>query len=547
MINIKAMKQIEGNIVDIETRTIFKGRIVYSNTIKKIEKDESIKSDVYILPGLIDAHVHIESSMCTPVKYSEQALKHGVVSAVTDPHEIANVCGVNGVKYMVKNAEQTPMKLYFGAPSCVPATPFESSGAQISSNDIEYLFKNNICSHLSEMMNFPGLLNGDEEVLKKIEIAKNYNKQIDGHAPLLTGEDLIKYYNAGIVTDHECTGIAEAEEKIQLGFKIMLRKSSASNDFEKLYSLIEKFPESIMLCTDDCHPDDLVKGYINDMVKYLLNKNYSIFDVLTAATKNANHHFKLNVGMLQHNDPADFIVVDNLADFNIQTTVLDGITVYDAGEHILLDQVETESINNFYINKINKKDICIKNLSNSFKVIDLIDNSLLTNSFIATLPDKYGFIESNIDKDILKIVVLNRYQKAKPAIGFIHGFNIKSGTIATTVAHDSHNIVAVGSDDIEIVNAISTVQKLQGGMVYVNGNDKFELPLPIAGIMSDKNCKYVANKYEEITAKVKQNGCKLHAPFMTLSFMSLLVIPELKLGDKGLFDVTKFEFTDLQI
>ncbi|MCF8361840.1 MAG: adenine deaminase [Prolixibacteraceae bacterium] len=541
------MKSIEGNIVDIEKRKIIKGRMYYSNTIEKIIIDNDIKSNVYILPGLIDAHVHIESSMCTPINYAKEALKHGVIAAVTDPHEIANVCGIQGVEYMSKNALKTPMKIYTGAPSCVPATPFETSGAQLNPEEIDYLFKNNICTHLSEMMNFPGVLTGDKDVKAKIDIAKKYSKVIDGHAPLLSGDDLQLYYGSGITTDHECTTIEEATEKIELGFKIMLRKSSASNDFDKLYPLINEFPDSLMLCTDDCHPEDLIKGYINDLAKHLLNNNYSIFDILKVATKNAKEHYSLNVGLLQVTDPADFIVVDNLTDFNILNTILDGNTVYDINTEIIIKQENSVPINNFYVNILVANDILVRKESSKLKVIDIVENSLLTQSFVNVVKNEKNFIESDIDNDILKLVVLNRYQQAKPAIGFIRGFNIKSGAIATTVSHDSHNIVAVGTNDEDLLNAISKVQKLNGGMVYTDGNDVFELPLPIAGLMSDKSCKDVAINYEEITAKVKQSGCKLHAPFMTLSFMSLLVIPKLKLGDKGLFDVTKFEFTDLQI
>ncbi|MDA3879511.1 MAG: adenine deaminase [Prolixibacteraceae bacterium] len=540
------MKKIEGNIVDVVGHKIIKGRIEYTDKIVSVTEDLTVQSDKYILPGLVDAHVHIESSMCLPVRYSEFALKHGVVAAITDPHEIANVCGVDGVKFMVDNSKNTPMKLFFGAPSCVPATPFETSGAVISSTDIEYLFRNNVCTHLSEMMNFPGLLAGDIEVHKKLSIAKKYNKVIDGHAPLLRGKALEKYYNSGVSTDHECTNIDEAVEKIKLGFKIMLRKSSASNDFKVLYPLIKDYPDSVMLCTDDCHPDDLVNGYINEMVKFLLNKGFNIFDILKAATLNARKHFSFDIGLLQINDSADFIVVDNLNDFNIELTVIDGKTVCDDSELKEFFSVKSQLINRFFINQISESDLQVEQKSKNYRVIDIVENSLLTHTFDMPLSLEMSNIVSDTESDILKIVVLNRYEKAKPAIGFIRGFNIKNGAIATTVAHDSHNIVAVGVSDIDIAKAITEVQNMQGGMVYVNNNSVYELPLPVAGLMSDKPCDEVARQYEKITDKVKQAGSTLHAPFMTLSFMSLLVIPELKLGDKGLFDVNKFEFTNLQ-
>ena len=539
------MKTIEGNIIDINAQTCIKGRVYYTDTIYNIEYDISIQSEQYIMPGLVDAHVHIESSMLTPLEYSKIALKHGVVAAVTDPHEIANVCGLEGIQYMVDNAKLSPMKINFGAPSCVPATSFESSGAVIGSSEIEQLLEKETCSHLSEMMNFPGVLFSDKEVLAKLNIAKKYNKRIDGHAPLLRGDDLKKYVDAGISTDHECTTIEEAKEKIQLGMKIMLRESSASRDFQNLLPLLNENADKVIFCTDDCHPDDLEKGYINLLVKRALLAGYSIFDVLTAATKTAIDHYKLKVGLLRIKDPSDFIVVDNLNDFNILKTIIDGVEVFN-GESVIVIEENNDVINNFYQNDIVANDIRVRRTSDKLNVIQIIEDSLLTKKLQVETNTQKQLIESNIESDILKIVVLNRYQKALPSVGFIKGFQLQKGAIAGTIAHDSHNIVAVGTNDSDLLQAIRKVQDSQGGLVVVNGAETSLLALPLAGLMSDKCCLEVALKYQELSLIAQNLGCKLHAPFMTLAFMSLLVIPELKIGDKGLFDVNLFDFIELQ-
>lgn len=539
------MKTIEGNIIDIVKKETYKGRISFNSHIVKIEKDNSIKNEQYILPGLVDAHIHIESSMLSPLEYSKIATKHGVVAAITDPHEIANVCGMSGITFMTKNARRTPMKIYTGAPSCVPATSFETSGATINSAEIETLLSTGQCSHLSEMMNFPGVLYNDNEVQAKLQIAKKHNKVIDGHAPLLTGNDLKKYVAAGISTDHECTNLAEAKEKIALGMKIMLRESSATKDFGTLMPLIETNPESAMLCTDDCHPDDLEHGYINLLVKRALHAGYNIYNVLQAATQTAVEHYTLSVGLLQPNDVADFITVNNLNDFAIQSTWINGQEVYN-GQESLIKETNSQTINNFYANKITVEDIKIAYTSGQINVIEIVPDSLLTKSITHTATKKSEYIETDLENDILKMVVLNRYSQAKPSVGFIKGFGFRQGAIAGSIAHDSHNISAVGTSDEEIIRAIEEVQKAQGGFAVVHGQHTHTLPLPIAGLMSDKDCHTVADEYKKLSDETKKLGCTLHAPFMTLAFMSLLVIPELKLSDKGLFDVTTFNFTKLQ-
>ncbi|MFA9391466.1 MAG: adenine deaminase [Prolixibacteraceae bacterium] len=540
------MKQKEGNIVDIVNGRIFKGRIFFNERIVSIEESSDIEGTEYIIPGLIDAHVHIESSMLTPLEYSKVALKNGVVAAVTDPHEIANVCGIEGVRFMIANAKASPMKLFFGAPSCVPATAFETSGASLSGSEINELFENKECTHLSEMMNYPGVIHNNDEVMGKIAIAKKHGKIIDGHAPLLTGHDLRRYVGAGISTDHECTSVLEALEKISLGMKIMLRNSSASKDFDRLISLIKTHPDEVMLCTDDCHPDELEQGYINLLVKKALDKGYDLIDILRSATKTAKDLYELPVGLLQVNDAADFLVISNISEFRIKSTFINGVEVYSKEEGLSFSSTNESVINQFYTNQLDSNSLQVRRTGSLLKVIQIIENSLLTESLNIKLDDYVETISTNIQEDILKIVVVNRYKKAKPAVGFIKGFNLKRGAIAGTIAHDSHNIVAVGVSDSEILSAIERIQQTQGGLIVVDNENSELLPLPIAGLMSDLDCHQVATRYKELSAMANAMGSTLHAPFMTLAFMSLLVIPELKIGDQGLFDVNTFQFVALQ-
>lgn len=539
------MKKVEGNIVDVFQQTITKGAIYFDDKIRRIEFNDHVESDQYIMPGFIDAHVHIESSMLTPLEYSKIAVKHGVIAAITDTHEIANVCGIDGVFYMVENAKNTPMKIFFGAPSCVPATTFETSGAKLLPNDIEYLFENSVCSHLSEMMNFPGVIYNDKSVHEKIKIAQKYNKIIDGHAPLLSGTHLKSYIDAGISTDHECTNLSEAYEKIAHGMMIMLRNSSASKDFHVLMDLIATHPNDIMFCTDDCHPDDLYNGYINLMVAKAINKGYSFFNVINAATKNIVKHYNFDVGLLQIDDDADFIIVNDLNDFRVKSTFIKGNAVYN-NDTVFIDAQNSNPINNFFVNAINEDSLKLINKQTSINVIEIIPDSLLTKKRVLSFNSSSENLNSDIDKDVLKVIVLNRYSKGDAQVGFIKGYGLKSGAIASTIAHDSHNIIAVGVNDEDILKAIHRIQKNKGGLVVYNDGNFMELSLPIAGLMSDQSCEVVAKEYKVLNDFAKSLGTQLKTPFMTLAFMSLLVIPEIKIGDHGLFDVNQFKFIDLQ-
>jgi adenine deaminase len=535
---------IEGNLIDVVSRKIFPGNIVVNNG--KIEKLKSGKtnSGFFICPGLIDAHIHIESSMLTPVEFARVAVNHGTVATVSDPHEIANVLGIMGVEFMIENGKKVPFKFLFGAPSCVPATSFETSGDVLKEKYIRELLISGKCGYLAEMMNFPGVINHDKEVIRKLKIAKELGKPIDGHAPGVTGEDLKKYIDAGISTDHECTKMEEALEKIGLGMKILIREGSAAKDFDRLYELIDMHTDQVMLCSDDLHPDDLIDGHIDVLIRKGLSKGVDLFNLLKAATENPVMHYALDVGLLQEGDPADFILIDNPEDFNVQACFIDGIMVSEKGTS-KINGVKTGSINRFFSYKINSEDLAVPALSERISVIEAKDGELYTGRASEKANVEGGFIESDIGKDILKVVVINRYKKADPAVGFIRGFGITRGAIASSIAHDSHNIVAVGVTNEDIATAVNEVMSRQGGLVAYNGKEMRALTLDIAGIMSDQDGTKVAGKYVELNQLTKQMGSPMRTPFMTLSFMALLVIPALKIGDKGLFDVNKFTFTSL--
>jgi adenine deaminase len=535
---------LSGNIVDVVSERIFKGTIEIVNGQIISIKEGKADNDQYIIPGLIDAHIHIESSMLVPSEFAMLAVVHGTVATVSDPHEIANVLGIKGVDFMIGNGKKVPFKFYFGAPSCVPATPFESAGATLGVEDTDNLLQRNEIKYLSEMMNFPGVLNENKEVAAKLDAARKYNKPVDGHAPGLTDEDLKKYIHEGITTDHECFTIEEALEKIKYGMKIQIREGSAAKNFDALIPLLKLHPDKIMLCSDDKHPDDLVEGHINLLVKRAIHLGYDPVKVLKACTYNPAKHYQLDVGLLQVGDPADLSIVDNLNDFSIIATYINGELVAQRGKSFLKPVIITTP-NKFCADLIQTKDLEVKAGGKFMKVIRAFEGQLITEKVIVKVKPENGLIPNDPVNDILKIVVLNRYTKSKPSVGFITGFGLKKGAIASTVAHDSHNIISVGSNDEEIIQAINLLIASKGGISLVNGDKILHLPLPVAGIMSDENGYKVADNYKLLNYEVKNLGSLLQSPFMTLSFMALLVIPELKMSDKGLFDGNKFEFTSL--
>lgn len=535
-----------GHIVDIVNRRIFPGTVfVEQGKIAKIVEDKEPKTQNYILPGFIDSHVHVESSMLVPSEFARLAVVHGTVATVSDPHEIGNVLGIKGIRYMIENGKQVPFHFYFGASSCVPATVFETAGAAISPKEIEELFTKDGLKYLSEMMNYPGVLHHDPEVMEKIAISHRLGKPVDGHAPGLRGSQAKQYIAAGISTDHECFKLDEALDKVKFGMHILIREGSAAKNYEALHPLIKQFPEKVMFCSDDKHPHELVKGHINELVKRSIIENkYDLMDVLRAASYNPVIHYKLEVGLLRPNDLADFIVVDNLVSFNVLQTYVKGEKVAENGK-TLIKSVSANTPNQFNATTRKASDFIVTATSKTIRVIIPEDGQLMTKCKVAPAKVLNNQVVSDIEHDILKLTVVDRYHDAKPAVAFIQNFGLKSGAIASCIAHDSHNIIAVGCSDEEICAAVNLLIKHKGGISVVNGVEQHVLPLPVAGIMSNEDGYVVADKYSEIDAYVKSLGSKLQAPFMTLSFMALLVIPELKLSDKGLFDGNKFAFVSL--
>lgn len=547
---------IQGNIVDIHNCEIFPGLVSVENgIIKKIERTSGSFQN-YILPGFIDSHVHIESSMLVPSEFARLAVVHGTVATVSDPHEIANVLGIKGIRYMIENGKKVPFKFYFGASSCVPATTFETAGEEITADDIRELLEKDGLHYLSEMMNYPGVLFKDPVVMEKIKMAHELGKPVDGHAPGLKGEQAKQYIEAGITTDHECYMLDEALDKIKYGMKILIREGSAAKNYETLHTLIKDYPDKVMFCSDDKHPNDLALSHINDLVKRSVAYGYDLFDVLRCASLNPVEHYSLDAGLLREGDAADFIVVDDLKSFKIQKTYINGILTAENGK-TLINSVDAGIINNFNSGKKNVNDFTIKSPSaiNSdgtpaetrIRVIEALEGQLITNELQVKAHNIYGDITSDINNDILKLAVIERYKNSKPAIGFIKNFGLKKGAIASCVAHDSHNIIAVGVSDEDLCNAVNAVIVNKGGIsVSYNGNTEI-LPLPVAGIMTNEDGYKTAEQYTKIDKLAKELGSTFHAPFMTLSFMTLLVIPQLKLSDKGLFDGSKFEFVELGI
>jgi len=540
--------KIQGNIVDIANRNIFFGEVeVEEGKITSINKFSDVKEEThFILPGFIDSHVHIESSMLIPSEFARLAVVHGTVSTISDPHEIANVCGMEGVEFMIENGNTVPFKFNFGAPSCVPATIFETAGAELNHEDVQSLLERPEIKYLSEMMNFPGVLFKDEEVLKKIAAAHALGKPVDGHAPGLRGDTAQQYIDAGISTDHECFTAEEALDKLQRGMKILIREGSAAKNFDALIDLLNDWPEMMMFCSDDKHPDSLVENHINALCKRAVDKGIDVFKVLQAACINPVLHYKLDVGALKVGDHADFILVEDLRNFKVKQTYIDGILLAESGLAVgdWIKHVEDGATVNHFDCSFKKVEDFTLPFTNQeeIAVIEALDGQLITNRLSAKPKISNGNVISDLENDVLKIVVVNRYHDAPIAISFVKNFGLKMGAIASSVAHDSHNIIAVGVDDQSICDAVNLVIKETGGVVALGEGRKEVLPLPVAGLMSKHNGYEVAERYTSIDRFAKELGSTLVAPFMTLSFMALLVIPHLKLSDKGLFDGDRFEF-----
>ena len=548
---------LRGQIIDIPNQRIFPGVIeIADGKIVAVREDQSVTDPGYLCPGFIDAHVHIESSMLTPTEFARIAVTHGTVGTVSDPHEIANVLGIEGVRYMQKLAAQTPCKIHFGIPSCVPATNFETAGATLGPDAVGELCRDESLLYLSEMMNFPGVIHRDPEVMKKIEIAKQYGKRIDGHAPGLRGEDLKKYVSAGIETDHECFQIDEAREKLALGQKILIREGSAAKNFEELWPLLNEAPESCMLCSDDKHPDDLMEGHINRLCARAVAHGVPLFNVLRAACVNPVEHYGLRCGLLRPGDPADLIRLHDLISFEVMETWIDGQLVARGGQS-LLPRSKSPRVNNFQATAKVACDFALPAPAAAsdpassplrIRVIEALDGQIITGAGEAEALLRDGQIVANPGQDILKIAVVNRYKDAPPAVALVRGVGLKSGAIASSVAHDCHNIVAIGTSDEDLARVVNLLIQNEGGIAVV-GDGGFEdvLPLPVAGLMSDGYAEDAATAYARLSQAAQALGSPLHAPYMTLSFLALLVIPALKLSDLGLFDGNQFAFVPVSV
>lgn len=546
------MQRISGHVVDVIHERVFPGEVrIEDGRIVAVEPiaDDATADDTYLLPGFVDAHVHVESSMLTPGHFAAAAVNHGTVATVSDPHEIANVLGVEGVQFMLNDAEQVPFKFMFGVPSCVPATPFETAGAELDVEQTRRLLDDPRIGYLSEMMDWPGVLRRDPKVMAKIDAARQLGKPVDGHAPGLRGDDAARYHAAGIATDHECFTLAEAHDKLAAGAMIQIREGSAARNMQALWSLIDSHPGRVMLCSDDKHPNDLVRGHINQLCARLIGKGANVFNLLRAACVVPVEHYGLPVGLLRPGDPADLIEVNDLTDFEVRRTWIDGRLVSVNGRSLIQPQ-QADPVNRFDCQPIKAEALRIDIGSGDARIIAVDDGELITR----TETIDAGSLSNNgtatagadIEHDLLKIAVVNRYRRAaRPSVAFVRGFGLKHGAIAGSVGHDSHNIIAVGATDDDLAAAINAVIAERGGLSVADGEQVRVLPLPIAGLMSPKDCRTVAREYETLDAMAHQLGTTLRSPFMTLSFMALLVIPSLKLSDRGLFDSERFEFTSL--
>jgi adenine deaminase len=544
------VQRLSGRIVDVLNRTEFPGTVEFAGgVIRRIRRDVRPLGPGLIMPGLVDAHIHVESSMLPPAEFARLAVVHGTVATVSDPHEIANVLGVAGVDYMLAEGRRTPFKFCFGAPSCVPATTFETAGAALDARAVARLLARREIGYLTEVMDFPGVLHRDREVMAKIAAARRLGKPIDGHAPGLRGARAKKYAAAGISTDHECVTLAEAKDKIRAGMKIQIREGSAARNYAALAPLLKSHPQDCMFCCDDLHPDLLVRHHIDAHVRRALALGVNRFDALACATVNPVKHYGLAVGLLRAGDPADFIVVDGWKNFRVQRTYLAGRLVAANGRS-RLPRLRARVVNKFRARARAAGDFAVTSAPAGkraeINVIEAFNGQLITRQLRLRAKIGAGHVVADPARDLLKIAVVNRYAAAAPvAVGFIRGFGLKAGALASSVAHDSHNIVAVGVDDASLAAAVNLVIHHRGGISAVGRGRRAILPLPIAGLMSAADGYAVARNYTRLDALAKKLGSKFDAPFMTLAFMALLVIPDLKLSDRGLFSGAKWRFTPL--
>lgn len=545
--------RLNANLVDIDGRRIHAAEIVWDAGVLTAITDlgDAREDWPYLTPGFVDAHIHLESSLLPPAEFARLAVRHGTVATVSDPHEIANVLGIEGVRWMIDNVNQTPFHVLLGAPSCVPATPFETAGAVIEAHEVEELLDTPGVGYLSEVMNFPGVLAREPHLMAKLAAAASRHVPVDGHAPGLEGQMAADYAAAGIHTDHECATLAEAEHKLAQGMRILIREGSAARNFEALHPLISRYPGQVMFCSDDRHPDDLSQGHINQLARRAVAHGHDVFDVLAAACLTPRRHYPLAIGELRIGDAMNAALLTDLRDFRVQATWLNGVLSAEDGE-TRLSRYPCRPVNRFNAARVNADMLSIPAdsglASARCRIIAAEDGQLLTRTEISELPVKDGSVLPSVREDALLLAVVNRYQPALPAVALIRGFRLQSGALASSVAHDSHNIVAVGCDADSLARAINMVIDAKGGLALVHADHADILPLPLAGLMSDAEGDAVAAHYSALTHQARiRLGCPLRAPFMTLSFMALLVIPELKLSDRGLFDGKRFSLTGVVV
>jgi len=534
---------ISGNVVDPLRRSIRPATLTIRGGRIESIVDGAGPYATWLLPGFVDAHVHVESSLLPPTEFARMAVVHGTVATVSDPHEIANVLGIPGVDFMLDDARRVPFPFGFGAPSCVPATPFDHAGATLDAAAVSSLLDRPEIGYLSEMMNYPGVIAGDPQVLAKIAAAKARGKPVDGHAPRLRGAEAAAYAAAGITTDHECVTLQEALDKLGLGMKILIREGSAARNFDALASLIDTHADRVMLCSDDKHPDQLLVGHIDGLARRALARGSDLFDVLQSACVNPVRHYRLPVGLLQVGDRADFIEVDDLERLPIRRVFLEGrLAAADGVTN--WPRLESPTPNRFDARPKRADDFAIATTAAgpqlTVRVIEALDGQLVTGSLRLPVPVAGGRLLADPVHDILKIAVIDRYDDRPPAVAFIKNVGLRQGAIASSVSHDSHNIVAVGVDDDSLARAVNLVIDSRGGLAVTGPEGDAVLPLPIAGLMSDRPGPDVARAYADLDRRAKAAGATLTAPFMTLAFMALLVIPSLKIGPDGRFDVDAF-------
>lgn len=535
--------RISANLVDPLARRIRPATItVEGGRIADVHFDEA-EHPTWILPGFVDSHLHVESSLLPPSELARMAIVHGTVAAVSDPHEIANVLGVPGIEYMLSDARGIPFKLHFGAPSCVPATPFDHAGATIGPEDVAALLDHPDIGYLAEMMNYPGVVAGDPGPHAKIAAARARKKPVDGHAPRLRGADLRAYVESGISTDHEIIELDEAMEKIAAGMFVIVREGSAAKNFDALCPLIDSRPDRCMFCSDDKHPDDLLLGHINLLVRRALARGSDLFDVLRVASVNPVKHYGLPVGLLQPGDPADFLEVDDLSTLRIRRVYVDGVLAAEDGV-ARWPHRPPAAPNRFSAHAKRPEDfrvpVTAAQAGKRVRVIEAIDGQLVTGCALLAPRVESDLLMASPAEDVLKLALVDRYEDRPPAVAMVKGFGLARGAIASSVSHDSHHLVAVGATDAELARAVDLVVAARGGLSAVGLEHEEILPLPIAGLMSDRPGAEVAARYSTLDRYAKQLGSRLSAPFMTLSFMALLVIPALKLSPNGLFDVERF-------